>query len=55
MFRRSLMENFSIATNIIHLHMCNTDDGGGNSPATTQSYLFPHGKTMTSFEMGGCE
>lgn len=23
------MENFSIATNIIHLHMCNTDDGRG--------------------------
>lgn len=52
-FKGSFMEN-SIATNITHLHMCDTNHEG-DSPATTQSYLFPHGKTMTSFEMGGCE
>lgn len=31
----SFMENFSTATNITNLHMCSTDDGGGNSPTTT--------------------
>lgn len=52
-FKGSFMEN-SIATNITHLRMCDTSHEG-DSPAATQSYLFPHGKTMTSFEMGGCE
>lgn len=34
-FKMSFMENFSTATNITNLHMCSTDDGGGNSPTTT--------------------
>lgn len=53
-FKISFMENISIATNITNLQMC-IQMMVGELPCDHQLYLFPHGKTMTSFKSGGRE